>query len=197
MLSIFRQKSCCQIFSGGLSSQTVRRNLAGLLICQDCRHGLRATDTVDIIFCQQASLHQFPLNPLNTVTLGKVYLNLFLLGLRRAGYRNGRLCVRVGALPNAGYLYVIGVIDLLKCQTVYPLCRRYLSLHRAIIDALLYFLLLVLAAVIATLRMTTLQKAWNVYSICSLYSSVQVIEIPPFLHKGRYMVDGLHLCKWE
>ncbi len=40
------------------------------------------------------------------------------------------------------------------------------------------------------LRITTLQKAWNVYSICSLYSSVQVIEMPPFL-KSLCKVDGL------
>ena len=33
-------------------------------------------------------------------------------------------------------------------------------------------------------RAKAYKKAWNVYSICSLYSSVQVMEIPPFLHKG-------------
>ena len=38
-------------------------------------------------------------------------------------------------------------------------------------------------AVYLALRITTLQKAWNVYSICSLDSSVQVIEIPPFTIK--------------
>ena len=49
------------------------------------------------------------------------------------------------------------------------------------------------AALIVAFRMTTLQKAWNVYSIRSLYSSVHVMKIPPFLRKGRCMVDGLHL----
>lgn len=43
-------------------------------------------------------------------------------------------------------------------------------------------------------RITTLQKAWNVYSICSLYSSVQVIEIPPFLHKGLCLVDSCYFA---
>ena len=56
--------------------------------------------------------------------------------------------------------------------------------------SLLYLRFLVLTAVHIALRITTLQKAWNVYSICSLYSSVQVMEIPPFL-KGLCVIDGL------
>ena len=58
--------------------------------------------------------------------------------------------------------------------------------------SLLYLLLLALAVLYMALRITTLQKAWNVYSICSLYSSVQVIEIPPIL-KGLCMVGGRRL----
>lgn len=47
--------------------------------------------------------------------------------------------------------------------------------------SLWYFLRHVRKALYLAFRITTLQKAWNVYSICSLYSSVQVMEIPPFL----------------
>ena len=40
--------------------------------------------------------------------------------------------------------------------------------------------------------MTTLQKALNVYSICSLYASVQGIDDSPFLpHRA---VLGVRLC---
>ena len=47
--------------------------------------------------------------------------------------------------------------------------------------SLWYFLRHVHKALYLAFRITTLQKAWNVYSICSLYSSMQVIEILPFL----------------
>ena len=42
-------------------------------------------------------------------------------------------------------------------------------------------------------RITTLQKAWKVYSICSRYSSVQVMENPPFLPKGLWLVSSCFL----
>lgn len=45
------------------------------------------------------------------------------------------------------------------------------------------FLFFAFTAVNIALQITILQKAWKVYSICSQYSSVQVMEVfPPFLH---------------
>lgn len=43
--------------------------------------------------------------------------------------------------------------------------------------------------IVNNIHTTVVTKARNVYSICSLYSYVQVMEIPPFLHKGRQ-----HFC---
>ena len=48
-------------------------------------------------------------------------------------------------------------------------------------------------ALIVAFRITTLQKAWKVYSICSRYSSVQVMENPPFLPKGLWLVSSCFL----
>ena len=61
--------------------------------------------------------------------------------------------------------------------------------------SLLCFLLRVLAALIVAFRITTLQKAWKVYSICSRYSSVQVMENPPFLPKGLWLVSSCFLAR--
>ena len=59
--------------------------------------------------------------------------------------------------------------------------------------SLLCFRLKSRKAVYLALRITTTQKVWNVYSICSLYSSVQSVEIPPFLHKELWLIDSSFL----
>ena len=46
-------------------------------------------------------------------------------------------------------------------------------------------------AVIAALRITTLQKPLKVYMMCSLYASVQAIENSPFLPHG--VLHGLRV----